>query len=185
MRFAVLAAGLAFAPVLSGAEPSVPAATPRPGISSSLGDVAFMAGRWVDEEKGTLSEEIWSAPGGDSMMGMWRLSVGGAVKVFEFLTMVEEEGRVTFRLRHFDRRGVAWEEKDKPLVLPLVVQGAGLAVFEGDGKSGILRLTYRREGEALVGRLEKAGEAPVDYRFRRAPQAAGAESGKTEKPEKP
>jgi hypothetical protein len=173
MRHALLPLVLVLAPVLSGAEPPVPAATPRPGISSTLRDVSFMVGRWVDEEKGTLSEEIWSVPGGDSMMGMWRLSVGGKAKVFEFLTMVEEEGRVTFRLRHFDRRGVAWEEKDKPLVLPLVVKGASLAVFEGDGKSGILRLTYRREGEALVGRLEKAGEAPVDYRFRRAPQAAG------------
>lgn len=174
MRSALLAFAFVLTPVLFGAEPPVPAATPRPGISSTLGDVSFMAGRWVDEEKGTLSEEIWSAPGGDSMMGMWRLSIGGKAKVFEFLTMVEEEGRVTFRLRHFDRRGVAWEEKDKPLVLPLVVKGAGLAVFEGDGKSGILRLTYRREGEALVGRLEKAGEAPVDYRFRRAPQTAGS-----------
>lgn len=178
MRHALLTLALVFAPVLVGAEPPVPAATPRPGVSSVLGDVAFMAGRWVDEEKGTLSEEVWSAPGGDSMMGMWRLSVGGTAKVFEFLTMVEEEGRVTFRLRHFDRRGVAWEEKDKPLVLPLVVKGANLAVFEGDGRSGLLRLTYRREGEVLVGRLEKAGEAPVDYRFRRAPLAAGAESGK-------
>lgn len=178
MRSAILALALVLAPVLPGAEPPVPAATPRPGVSSTLGDVAFMAGRWVDEEKGTLSEEVWSAPGGDSMMGMWRLSVGGKAKVFEFLTMVEEEGRVTFRLRHFDRRGVAWEEKDKPLVLPLVVTGTGLAVFEGDGKNGILRLTYRREGEALVGRLEKAGEAPVDYRFRLAPSSAEAKTMK-------
>lgn len=178
MRSALLALALVLAPVLSGAGPPVPAATPRPGISSTLGDVSFMAGRWVDEEKGTLSEEVWSAPGGDSMMGMWRLSAGGKAKVFEFLTMVEEEGRVTFRLRHFDRRGVAWEEKDKPLVLPLVDKGAGLAVFEGDGKNGILRLTYRREGEALVGRLEKAGEAPVDYRFRRAPWSAEAKTMK-------
>ena len=178
MRSAILALALVLAPVLPGAEPPVPAATPRPGVSSTLGDVAFMAGRWVDEEEGTLSEEVWSAPGGDSMMGMWRLSVGGKAKVFEFLTMVEEEGRVTFRLRHFDRRGVAWEEKDKPLVLPLVVTGTGLAVFEGDGKNGILRLTYRREGEALVGRLEKAGEAPVDYRFRLAPSSAGAKTMK-------
>lgn len=178
MRSAILALALVLAPVLPGAEPPVPAATPRPGVSSTLGDVAFMAGRWVDEEEGTLSEEVWSAPGGDSMMGMWRLSVGGKAKVFEFLTMVEEEGRVTFRLRHFDRRGVAWEEKDKPLVLPLVVTGTGLAVFEGDGKNGILRLTYRREGEALVGRLEKAGEAPVDYRFRLAPSSAEAKTMK-------
>ena len=91
MRSAILALALVLAPVLPGAEPPVPAATPRPGVSSTLGDVAFMAGRWVDEEEGTLSEEVWSAPGGDSMMGMWRLSVGGKAKVFEFLTMVEEE----------------------------------------------------------------------------------------------
>lgn len=165
----LLAAVLAGAPLLAAAEPPVPAATPRSGVAATLADVSFISGRWVDEEGGTLSEEIWSAPAGDSMMGMWRLSQAGKAKVFEHLTLIAEEGKVTFRLRHFDRQGVAWEEKDRPNVLPLVAKGPGLAVFEGEGRAGFLRLTYRREGDALTVRLEKAGEPPADYRFRRAP----------------
>ncbi len=168
-RTILLAAALAFAPALGGAEPPASATTPRPGVGATLADVSFLSGRWLDEDVETLSEEIWSAPAGDSMMGMWRLSPAGKAKVFELLTLIAEEGKVTFRLRHFDRRGVAWEEKDRPHVLPLVAKGPAFAVFEGEGKGGILRLTYRREGDALTVRLEKSGEPPADYRFRRAP----------------
>lgn len=169
MRRTLGAIALALAPALAGAEAPVPAATPRPGVAASLPDVSFMAGRWLEEEGETLSEEVWSVPAGDSMMGMWRLARAGKATLFEHLTLLAEEGKVTLRLRHFDRRGVAWEEKDRPHVLPLVAKGRGFAVFEGEGRGGILRLTYRREDETLSCRLEKTGEPPADYRFRRAP----------------
>ncbi|MFN7986246.1 MAG: DUF6265 family protein [Thermoanaerobaculia bacterium] len=167
-RSVLVAAILAAARPGAAADAPASAATPRADIEATLADVSFLSGRWLEEEGGTLSEETWSAPAGDSMVGMWRLAQDGRAKLFELLTLVAEEGKVTLRLRHFDRRGVAWEEKDRPLVLPLVAREKGSALFEGEGKGGLLRLTYRREGDVLVVRLEKAGEPPADYRFRRA-----------------
>lgn len=143
-------------------------AAARPATDAVLADVAWMSGRWLLNEEGTLSEESWSLPAGDSMVGTWRLSVKGRVRVVELLTLVEEEGKVVLRLRHFDGRGIAWEEKDSPLVLPLVSKGKDLAVFEGQEAAAPLRLTYRREGSTLTVTLEKGKEPPQLYRFQRA-----------------
>lgn len=104
------------------------------------------------------------------MVGTWRLAAKGRARVFELLTLLAEEGKVVLRLRHFDRHGVAWEEKDAPLVLPLVAKGDGLAVFEGREGATLLRLTYRSEAAGLVVSLEKEAGAPQVYRFRRAAQ---------------
>jgi hypothetical protein len=127
-----------------------------------------MSGRWVGEEAEPFSEESWGVAAGDSMVGTWRLAAKGGTKLVELLTLLEEEGRVTLRLRHFDRHGVAREEKDAPLVLPLVAKGKDLAVFEGKDGEGILRLTYRREGRTLTAALEKGREPVQTYRFRKS-----------------
>ena len=82
--------------------------------------------------------------------------------------------RPPFRLRHFDRRSVGWEDKDEPLVLRLVASKEKEAVFEGSGTAGFLRLTYRRTADdALVSVLER-GTSEKDakrqeFRFRRKP----------------
>jgi hypothetical protein len=95
---------------------------------------------------------------------------GGRGRVFELLSIREEEGGLMLRFRHFDGAFIAREEKDKPLAIPLVRWSPGEAVFEGKSATGgLLRLTYRREGEnGLVGTLEKDGEKPQPYRFERA-----------------
>lgn len=151
----------------AGAAARLPDAA-RPAVDAALSDLAWLAGRWVSAEKGTFSEESWSPSSGDSMVGTWRLSVGGRAKLFELLTLLEEEGKVVLRLRHFDRRGVAWEEKDEPLVLPLVAKGRNVAVFEGREAGAFLRLTYGRAGSALTVTLEKETGPARTYRFRRA-----------------
>lgn len=161
---AVLVLALALAGPSQGAPPD-PA--PRPAAASRLADLSFLTGRWVGEDSQPFSEESWGAAAGDSMVGTWRLVSNGRTKLFELLTLVEEEERVTLRLRHFDRHALAWEEKDAPLVLPLVEKGPGLAVFEGKTAAGFLRLTYRREGEVLEATLEKPKERQ-SYRFRKA-----------------
>ena len=136
---------------------------------ASLADVAFIAGHWKGDLGGSLSEEIWSAPSGDNMMGMWRLVGGGQVKLFEFLNIVQEAEGPVFRLRHFDRQGVGREEKDKPLVLKLVSSKPREAAFEGGEGAGTVRLTYRRTSdEALSVTLEKTGQPPQEFTFRLA-----------------
>ena len=147
-------------------------AEPQP--TGSISDLAWMAGRWVDDSDGNLSEELWTPPSGDGIVGIWRWVVGGNAKLYEFLTITAEADGVVLRLRHFDRAGVGWEDKDHPLILKLLRSKQGEAVFEGSGTKGFLRLSYRRvDAETLAGLLEK-GTSERDaereeFRFRRKP----------------
>ena len=142
--------------------------------TTAIGDLAWMAGRWMDDSGGDVSEETWLPPSGDCMVGMWRWVSGGKAKLYEFLTMTQDADEIAFRLRHFDRRSVGWEDKDEPLVLRLVASKEKEAVFEGSGTAGFLRLTYRRTADdALVSVLER-GTSEKDakrqeFRFRRKP----------------
>ncbi len=153
--------------LLAGLVPDMGAA-PAP-VPATLADVAFMSGHWVGGDPGDLSEEVWTAPEGDSMVGMWRYVAKGQTRIFEMLTLTLEGPGVVLRLRHFDAKLVAREERERAVELPLVAKGPREAVFEGpasDGK-GTVRLTYRRgEDDVLVGVLEKGG-SKQEFRFRR------------------
>lgn len=154
----------------SSAQPA-PSAPEPPPAKATLADVAFIAGHWTGDMGGSLSEEVWSAPSGDNMMGMWRLVAGGQVKLFEFLNIVMEDDGPVFRLRHFDRKGVGWEDKDKPVVLKLVSWKPREAVFKGrdSANTGDVQLHYRRTAQdRLSVTLEKTGAAPQEFTFRLA-----------------
>jgi uncharacterized protein DUF6265 len=144
--------------------PPVPAAPP-----ATMADVAFMAGHWRDPAAQGLSEEIWTAPEGDSMLGMWRFVTEGKAWIYELLSIRQEAASLVLLLRHFDPQLKAREEKDAPLVLPLVRKSEGEAVFEGrSSKGGLLRLTYRKQGaDGLEGILEKDGAKPEVFRLQR------------------
>jgi hypothetical protein len=137
-------------------------------------DLSWITGHWVDDSNGELSEETWVPPSGDCVSGMWRWVVGGKAKLYELLTITAEADGLVMRLRHFDRAGIGWEDKDHPLVLKLVRSGDGEAVFEGQGTKGFLRLTYKRvQPDTLTGVLER-GRTEKDsereeFRFRLKP----------------
>ena len=161
---------LAFAVVvLSVAAPTLAQTAPAPS-RAVLADLSWMAGRWIDDSGGNLSEEIWSAPSGDSMMGMWRYVSGGQARIFELLTISVESAGIVLRLRHFDPDLVAREDKGTPVELALVGWTPGEAAFEGKavGAPGLVRLTYRQPSEdTLVSTLEKEGRKQ-EFQFRRA-----------------
>lgn len=135
------------------------AASPDAGggsrAAAGVTDMAWLAGHWVDESEGNLSEETWGPPSGDCLVGMWRLVIGGKAKVFELLTITTEPDGLVLRLRHFDRSGVAWEDKEHPLALKLVRSKEREAVFQGKGTEGFLRISYRRMDDALTSIVEK------------------------------
>lgn len=164
MRF-----GRATALILLIAMPAAASQAPvTPARPATLAEVAWIAGHWIDDSKGDLSEEVWSAPAGDSMMGMWRYVAKGKVQIFELLSITAEDGGPVFRLRHFDQHLVAREEKDKPLTLKLISVKDREAAFEGPGQpTGTVRLTYRRpSSDTLSVTLDKDGAAQV-FQFRR------------------
>jgi hypothetical protein len=150
--------------VLAQAPAAPPPASARP--STTLADVAFLTGQWVFTGVGEQSEEFWAPPAGDCMVGTWRWVLGGKVKLFEFLMLVQEEDGIIFRMRHFDRKGVGWEDKDAPMLLTPTKVGKDEIVFDGGGKDGMVRLTYKRTGDELNVLLEKTGQKE-EFRFKR------------------
>ena len=154
-----LAAFLGLAPVALAAPPA------------ALSDFGWLAGRWVDDSGGNLSEEIWTAPSGDAMQGMWRYVVDGKARIYEILTISAEDGGLVMRVRHFDPKLVAREEKAAPVALKLVSSGDRMGAFEGTEPGGptVIRLTYASPAEGTLNvTLEKDGKKAGGFSFRRA-----------------
>ena len=99
--------------------------------SAAIADMAWLAGRWVGEALGGVSEEIWSEPRAGAMMGMYRLVRDGKPIFYELLTIVEENGSLMLRLKHFNADLTGWEEKLKTIDFPLVAKGEGAVHFDG------------------------------------------------------
>jgi hypothetical protein len=82
---------------------------PRP--PASLAQMAWLAARWTGTGLGGVTEETWSAPAAGAMMGMFRFLKGDQVAFYEFLTLVEHEGSLLLKLKHFNPDLTGWEEK--------------------------------------------------------------------------
>ena len=122
-------------PNTSAAEPMTPntlrLAQGEPSPAATIDDMAWYAGTWRGAGLGGNNEEIWSPPMNGSMMGMYRLFGGDGAVFYEFLTIVEERGSLTLRLKHFhpDLRG--WEDRDEQVRMPLVAKREGRIYFDG------------------------------------------------------
>jgi len=132
----ILVAAVLLAPVSGTAQEKLtdntfkaaPGQSPPP---ATLADVAWLEGSWRGIGLGGLVEEIWSAPAGGSMMGMFRLLVDGAAVFYEFELIVEDKGSLLLRLKHFNRDFSGWEEKVESVDFPLVWKDGRNMHFEG------------------------------------------------------
>lgn len=88
--------------------------------SAALGAVSWIEGHWRGEAFGGITEEIWTAPLGGSMMCAFKLVVQDKVKFYELVTIVEENNTLLIRLKHFHSDLKGWEEKDKTVDFKLV-----------------------------------------------------------------
>lgn len=118
---------------------AAPAAEKQPHAISA---VAFLAGQWRSEDGAT--EEHWSKPAGNNVMGMFRwLRPDGTPIIFEILTITEEKDGVYLRLRHFSPTLSATEEKEAPMTLRLAEASAHKAVFKAvPGETRLAAVTY-------------------------------------------
>jgi len=101
--------------------------------AGTLADVAWLAGNWAGPGLGGSCEEIWVAPlaGCKEMMGMFRCVRDGKIVITEHMTLVEADGTLAMKIRHFDAAFNAREDKDKPTVFKLVKLDKGVAYFDG------------------------------------------------------
>ena len=115
-----------------------PASRPAATIES----VAWLAGTWQGKAFGGEFEEVWTVPSAGAMAGLFKLMHDGKPTMYEFELIVEEEGSLSVKLKHFNSDLSGWEEKDKFISFPLVKLTDDAAYFDG--------LTYRRVGADQV-----------------------------------
>lgn len=101
-------------------------------------DMSWLAGNWSGTGLGGVSEEIWSRPSGGVMMGAYRLIKDGKPIFYEMMLLIETEGTIVLRLKHFHPNFVSWEEKDKSVDFKFVRKDGNRMFFSG--------LTFERKG---------------------------------------
>jgi hypothetical protein len=109
---------------------------PRP--PGSVGQLAWLTGRWQGHGLGGSVEEAWSDPAGGSMVGYFRLVKDGKPVFYEIMTIMEVEGSLELRLKHLNPDMTGWEEKADFVTFRLARMDADAVFFNG--------LTFRRAG---------------------------------------
>jgi hypothetical protein len=145
---AFVVTGLVFPMVPSAAQAQMPASSPLG--KATLADVAFIAGTGTGSLGGGVIEEHWSAPAGDSMMGMFRYIKSDRVVFYEFLLIEQTAAGPVLRLKHFDPGLIGREEKAEVFSYPLVELKPRRAVFERPDKQTRLTFDGTNEGRLTV-----------------------------------
>ena len=106
---------------------------------ATLADMSWLAGSWTGEGLGGISEEMWSKPSGGAMVGTYRLIKEGKPVFYEMCWLVEHEGTILLRLKHFNPDLTGWEEKDKTVDFRFIKKEGSKVYFTG--------LTFERRGD--------------------------------------
>lgn len=119
---------------------------PQIPIPIGLEHLDWMSGTWRRVQGDEITEEIWSVPEGDIMLGMNRTVVAGETQLFEYLRIqiVEGLGAVYFA-SPMGRPATAF---------PLVRVGQQEVVFEDRDHDFPIRIFYRRVGDTLIAGIE-------------------------------
>jgi hypothetical protein len=143
MRLPLIFAALSLA-FATAAHADVPVRELAPGAASppaKIADLAWLEGVWIGHGLGGDTEESYSAPAGNAIVGTFRFVKDGKVVFYEIVTIVEAGPSLTMRLKHFNADLTGWEEKDKSVEFKLVAIEGTTAYFDG--------LTIRRTGDRL------------------------------------
>jgi len=133
--------------------------------TATIEDARWLAGRWEGKGLGGTIDEAYSPPAGGAMVGHYRLVREGKVAFYEILTIVERDGSLVYRLKHFGPDLVGWEEKGVAVEFPLVKKTPDALYFDGMTlerlSPGRMRIWVRIE-DRKTGRTR---DEPFDYRL--------------------
>ena len=131
---------------------------------ATIQELAWLSGCWAsDGEKGSV-REVWMKPEGKMMLGMSHSVQDGKTREYEFIRIVEEENGDIFL--------VANPSGQKEARFKLIIVNGHEARFENPKHDFPQRISYRRDGDSLIGRIEgvsKGSERAVDFPLRRVP----------------
>jgi hypothetical protein len=113
---------------------------------AALTDLAWMAGSWAGTSRGVEMEEHWTAPKGNSMIGIHRDVAKGRTVLFEF-QRIEQQGEQVVYLASPGGRSPATP-------FPLKEVSATRVVFENPAHDFPQRIIYWKDGNDLLARIE-------------------------------
>lgn len=130
---------------------------------ASMGDAAWLVGQWSGEGiGGAEAHESWFAPSGDTMVGTFvQETPGGGIMFTEHMYLMEHEGSLVVRLKHFNPDLTGWEEKDGMVTFHLRAAEPCALYFNA--------LTYRCDGDGgmvVAVRMKSDKPAPEELVFR-------------------
>ena len=122
------------------------AAVAAQGTKPVIADLSWMAGSWTGESRGIQMEEHWTAPKGNSMVGIHRDVGKGRTMLFEFLR-IEQRGDQLVYLSMPNGRSPATP-------FPLKEISGNRVVFENPKHDFPQRIIYWKDGNDLRARIE-------------------------------
>lgn len=130
--------------------------------AATLKDVGWLVGAWTGSAFGAEFEEVWNPPSAGSMVGMYKVIRDGEVDFYELMLLVEQEGSLAIKVKHFSADFVAWETKEDYVSFPLVRIDDDAIHFSGLS-------FYRRGDDAIDGYIamrteDGVREEPMSYR---------------------
>ncbi|MBM0171324.1 DUF6265 family protein [Altererythrobacter sp. C41] len=141
---------------------------------ATIEEAAWLVGDWVGTGiEGASAAETWLPPMGGIMAGLFaQESPDGGLMFTEHMYLVEEEGSLALKLKHFNPDLTGWEEKDDMVRFPLISIEPCAAYFSA--------LTYRCDGEGgltVAVRMKSEGDEVRElvFRYARRERAARAE----------
>jgi hypothetical protein len=157
-HLAPLAIAVAGLWMVSGQAQVAPASSPP---QASIAALAWMAGSWSGTVDGVQMEEHWMRPGGGAMVGMHRDVAKGRMVSFEFFRIEEQNGTLVY---------LASPGGATPTRFPAIDIGPSRVVFENPAHDFPQRVIYRRDGAALLARIEgNKGTRPMHMEWRWTP----------------
>lgn len=118
----------------------------------SIDALAWMTGHWKTTARGSVSEELWMAPGGGMMLAVNR-SVSPKRASFEFIRIAETETGLVYY----------GSPSGKPAVgFPLEELAGERVAFENPAHDFPQRIIYWRNGDRLCARVEGTVRGKVE-----------------------
>jgi len=98
---------------------------------ATLADVEWLVGSWAGPAFGGTAEEVWNPPSAGSMLGMFKLVQDGEVTFYELLALVEQEGSLELKVKHFNADFTAWETKEDYITFRFISADDNVIHFSG------------------------------------------------------
>lgn len=140
--FLVILLSLVVSAQVKSTENTVKLADGQVGAKAGISDISWLSGSWSGTGLGGVSEEVWGKPNGGIMVGTYRLIIDGKPLFYEMMWLLEREGSLILRLKHFSPDLAGWEEKDKTVDFKFVDRIGDKMRFSG--------LTFEKVGDTKL-----------------------------------